>query len=168
MSRCRFVQPAIVRLPLVDVHRRAYQTLVDTTPVTKDAIAQKAKDLDTLQATIADAEADGDWIDVKGELNAGEQRHLFSGIVKEMVAGEKVTLDPEQVGLTKLVEYIVGWSFVNTDGRPEPKSEAAIANLDTETFGEISAAIDWHETQIEASRTTRKNARRQTTGSAAS
>ncbi len=168
MSRCRFVQPAIVRLPLVDVHRRALATLEETKAVTKDAQDKKATDLEALRATVAEAEADADWIDVKGELNAGEQRHLFSGLVKEMVAGEKVTLDPEQVGLTKIVEYVVGWSFVNADGRAEPVSESAIENLDTETFREVSEAIDWHEAQVEKARSTRKNAKGMSTGSAAS
>ncbi len=39
-----------------------------------------------------------DYIDVKKELTAGEQRHIFSGIVKAMHLGEKTTLDPDQVG----------------------------------------------------------------------
>lgn len=117
MSRCRFVQPDIVRLPL----------------------------------------SDGDWIDVKKQLNAGEQRRIFGRLVKAMHIGEKTEVDPEQVGKTKLIEYIVGWSFVNAAGGPEPFSEDALENLDVDTFGEIVKAVDDHEETQERKRLDAKN-----------
>lgn len=118
MSRCRFVQPDIVRLPL----------------------------------------SDGDFIDVKRELNAGEQRKLFAGMVRDgVIPGEKTVLDPEQVGITKLVAYLVGWSLVDAKGAPVPVSEAALKNLDVETYTEIMTAVDTHETEQEAKRALAKN-----------
>lgn len=98
-----------------------------------------------------------EWIDVKAELNAGEARRIFSGLVKTMEAGRPTELDPEKVGLTKLVEYIVGWSLLGTDGRPEPVSESAIDGLDQDTYREIMDAVDAHEVAVEAARQARKN-----------
>lgn len=117
MSRCRFVQPEVVRLSLTD----------------------------------------GDFIDVKRRLNTGEQRKLFGSLVKDMHPGEKLSLIPELVGLTKLVAYIVGWSFVDAERKPVPVSEAAINNLDSETFKELIELVDEHEEQQTALRDAEKN-----------
>lgn len=99
---------------------------------------------------------DGDWIEIKTELNAGERRHAFGRLVKEMRAGENAMLDPEQVGLTRLAEYIVAWSFVDASGQAVPVSEAAINALDVDSFGELVAAIDKHEAAHEAKRSAEK------------
>lgn len=99
----------------------------------------------------------GDWIEVKRELNAGEHRRIFGRMVKEMRAGQSATLDPEQIGLTKLVEYIVAWSFEDERGKPVDVSESAINNLDSDTYGELVKLIDDHETAVEAEMVARKN-----------
>ncbi len=101
--------------------------------------------------------SDGDYIDVKKELNAGEQRRVFSRLVKTMHFSEKPEVDPEQVGLSKVVEYLVGWSFADVSGKPVPVSEAALGNLDGETYGEIVKAIDAHDDAVTAERDARKN-----------
>lgn len=101
--------------------------------------------------------AGGEWIDVKAELNAGEARRVFSSLVKEMHAGAPMELDPEKVGLTKVVEYVVGWSLLNYQKRPEPVSESAINGLDQDTYNDIVAAVDTHDAACEAVRTARKN-----------
>ena len=103
--------------------------------------------------------SDGDFIDVKKELNAGEGRGIYTSLVKEMHFGEKATLDPQQVGLTKILAYIVGWSFVGADSKPVPFSASALNNLDAETYAEIETAIDAHEAAIEKARAERKNGR---------
>ena len=109
--------------------------------------------------------SDGDYIDVKKELNAGEQRRVFSRLVKAMHFSEKPEIDPEQVGLSKVVEYLVGWSFADAQGKPVPVSEAAISNLDGETYGEIVKAIDAHDEAVTQERETRKNETADTTKS---
>jgi hypothetical protein len=109
--------------------------------------------------------SDGDYIDVKKELNAGEQRRVFSRLVKAMHFSEKPEIDPEQVGLSKVVEYLVGWSFADAQGKPVPVSEAAISNLDGETYGEIVKAIDAHDDAVTQERETRKNETADTTKS---
>jgi hypothetical protein len=103
--------------------------------------------------------SDGDWIDVKKELNAGEQRAIFTDLVKEMVAGEKPHLDPKQVGKTKLMQYIVAWSFADAKGDVVPFSEGALENLDPDTYGELVEAVDAHEETAEKVRAERKNDR---------
>lgn len=101
--------------------------------------------------------SDGDWIEVKKELNAGEHRRVFGRLVKDMRAGERAQLDPEQVGLTKVVEYLVAWSLED-NGKPVEITEGAINSLDAQTFGEIVKAIDAHEAAVDAEIEARKNA----------
>lgn len=103
--------------------------------------------------------SDGDFIDVKKELNAGEQRRVFTRLVKAMHFNEKAEVNPEQVGLSKVVEFLVGWSFTDSSGQPVPVSEAAIGNLDGETFTEIVKLVDAHEAAGDAAREQEKNAR---------
>ena len=100
--------------------------------------------------------SDGDWIEVKKELNAGEHRRVFGRLVKDMRAGERAQLDPEQVGLTKVVEYLVAWSLED-NGKPVEITEGAINSLDAQTFGEIVKAIDAHEAAVDAEIEARKN-----------
>jgi hypothetical protein len=100
-----------------------------------------------------------EWIDVKSELNAGEARRVFTQLVREMEAGQPTKLDPDKVGLTKVVAYVVGWSLLNQDGRPEPLDESAIDALDVETYQDIVAAVDAHDTACEERRQARKNGR---------
>lgn len=101
--------------------------------------------------------SDGDWIDVKKELNAGEARRVFTKLVKTMHAGEKAELNPEDVGKTKLVEYLIGWSFIDQDGRPSAYSPEALDDLEPDTYNEIAKAIETHEEAAEKARAERKN-----------
>ncbi len=103
--------------------------------------------------------SDGDWIDVKKELNAGESRRVFTRLVKAMHFNEKAEVDPDQVGLSKVIEFLVGWSLTDQSGKPVPVSEAAINNLDGETYAEIVKAIDVHEAASDAAREALKNAK---------
>jgi len=93
--------------------------------------------------------SDGDWIDVKRQLNAGETRAIFTEMIKEQHAGSVAVIDSARVGITKLLAYIVAWSLVDDNG-PVAFSEAALTNLDMETFREIVDAVDAHETRIES------------------
>ena len=106
--------------------------------------------------------SDGDWIDVKKQLNAGEQRRIFARMVKTMNVGEKPSLDANHVGRSRVLEYLLGWSLVGLDDQPLPyraegaeaERGTAIDNLDFETYAEIVKAIDAHE---EANEQARKN-----------
>jgi hypothetical protein len=97
------------------------------------------------------------WIDVKKRLNAGESRKMFARVVKDMTPGEKTTLDPEFVGLTKLLAYVVGWSFTGFDGKVVPFSQSAIDDLDPDLYAEMIKAIDQHIEAQDAARSAEKN-----------
>jgi hypothetical protein len=101
--------------------------------------------------------SDGEWIEVKRELNAGEQQHLEAGYVKDMRMGERPTLDYERVGVTRILEYVTGWSLLDFNGQPEPFEESALKMLDRDTYLEIDEAIRAHEQAISARREARKN-----------
>lgn len=103
--------------------------------------------------------SDEDWIDVKKELNAGETRRIFTDLVKDFRAGEMAELDPRQVGITKILNYIVGWSLTDENDRPVPFSMSALENLDIDTYTEINQAIEAHDKAVDENRTARKNAR---------
>jgi len=104
--------------------------------------------------------SDGDYVDIKRELSAGEQNDLMGDLIEEYAAGEKVKLKPKEVIRARLRAYIVGWSFTDPDGRPVPVSPSSIYNLDQPTQTEIVAAIDAHE----AARKTQEDARKNLTG----
>lgn len=157
MPRCRFVQPDQVRIPLADVHRRALAAL-DGKATPEERTKAQAK----LDASIAD----GDFIDVKRELNAGEQRDVFAAMVQTGTSfGEKFKINPHQVGKTKVIAYLLGWSFVDMDGKPVPVSPDAIDSLELDTYNEIVEAIDAHEAAIEQAREEKKRIRSTVNGS---
>jgi hypothetical protein len=116
----------------------------------------------------------GDFIDVKYRLNAGEQQALFAKMSPHVVPGEKMRLDSQHVISAKIVMYLVGWSFTD-DGRPVPMTPdlpedvrlATINNLDTETFAELRKAIDAHEDAVDAEIAAAKNGQDGASGSSA-
>lgn len=100
----------------------------------------------------------GRWIEVKNRLNAGERRRVFSRMVKDMTMGQRTTLNPEMVGLTRLLEYLVGWSMTDGAGKSVAVSEAAINNLDPDLYEEMISALDAHEASVTSEREKEKNA----------
>jgi len=103
--------------------------------------------------------SDGRWVDVKHRLNAGERRRVYGRMVREMAFGQKTTLNPEMVGLTRLAEYVVAWSMTDDRGVSVPVSEAAFDNLDPDVYSEMVAALDTHEERVDAEREQEKNGR---------
>ena len=108
--------------------------------------------------------SDGDWIDVKKVLNAGEYRKLLYDQFKD-TAGDKVVIDHAQVGIARVVAYLLGWSFIGKDQRPEPYSldqpedvrRSLIDNLDQATYREVLAAINAHEEREDLELAAKKN-----------
>ncbi len=104
--------------------------------------------------------SDGDYLDVKKTLNAGEYRDLIAGMAGTSHFGEKAVVDMKKVGITKVLAYLVGWSLVGFDGTPLPYHGdlpedarlSSLRSLDTSTFTEITDAIDAHEAQTEIDR----------------
>jgi hypothetical protein len=103
--------------------------------------------------TVRLALSDGDWLDVKRELNAGETRNVQIRLMAgPIVAGEKLTYDPAKVGLTEALEYIVAWSFIDTTGKIAEISEASLNLLDRDSLREVLAAVSAHDAEQEARR----------------
>jgi hypothetical protein len=107
--------------------------------------------------------SEGDYIDVKKDLNAGEYRKLLYDQFKE-TDGDKVVLDPSKIGISKLLAYLLGWSFVGRNQeripynveQPEEIRRATIDSLDKETYRELIAAVTAHEEQQEAALAAKK------------
>lgn len=99
---------------------------------------------------------DDDWIVVKKFLTAGEERQMNARLIKRIIPGERPELDPLQVGLSQVAEYLLDWSILDADGTPviirgravEVKL-ATINDLPVEKYDEIYAAVMAH---IEAMR----------------
>lgn len=93
--------------------------------------------------------SDGDYLDVKHALNAGEVRAIYTGMIKEQRFGEAASADPARTGLTRMLQYVVGWSLVDLDGSPLAFTEQTLLAQDVETFNEINAALDAHILSVE-------------------
>jgi hypothetical protein len=110
--------------------------------------------------------SDGDYLDVKKTLNAGEYRDLLAEMsTKDTHFGDRPVVDMKKLGITKVLQYLVGWSLMGFDEKPLPysldMSDAAristLRSLDQDTFAEIVKAIDDHEEKEEQDRVARKN-----------
>jgi hypothetical protein len=117
--------------------------------------------------------SDGDWIDVKKRLNAGEARRVYTRMVKTAEAGKPFELDPFQVGRSQVMAYLVNWSFTDqpiTGEFGQPASPEVIGealdNLDLESFNEIAQAVAAHETAMNAERDAEKKVKSSETASA--
>ena len=119
--------------------------------------------------------SDGDFIDVKQRLNAGEYRQVIADTAGPTLIGDRITLDVDKVGLTKIVQYLVGWSLIGLDGKPIPYGPdlpdnvrvSALLAQDPETFMEILNAIDAHEAREDQARAQEKKLRAGVSGSSA-
>lgn len=118
--------------------------------------------------------SDGDYVDVKKELNAGEYRKFVYDQFKDSDTNT-VTIDHAKVGIAKLLAYILGWSFTGLNNQPLPYSpeqpeeirRATLDNLDQDSYLELVAAINAHDDQQDAARAAKKNARTTATPSLA-
>ena len=96
---------------------------------------------DVVRVTVSD----GDYIDLKRDLNAGEYFDLLTAMA-------------DRQKFAKILAYLVGWSFVGEDDRPIPYDLDDPANarrdtigaLDKATLRELITTIDTHETAQDA------------------
>jgi hypothetical protein len=112
--------------------------------------------------------SDGDYVDVKRELNAGEYRKLLYSQFKDNPAGDALTVDPAKVGIAKLLAYLLGWSLVSVVDHqpipydpqdPEELRRAVLDDLDTATYKELIAVVTAHEAQQDAATEAQKKTR---------
>jgi hypothetical protein len=106
----------------------------------------------------------GDWLLVKKHLTAGERRKMFGLMVARGISDP--SLDPSRVGLSKMITYMLDWSFTDADGKPLPMQdqpadvvEKSLDAIDGEDFTEVLKAIEAHDTAMEQERAEEKNDR---------
>ncbi len=99
---------------------------------------------------------EGEYLDVKAELTAGETRKVLTGMMRDQRFGEAPTADPERVGVTKIEQWVVGWSAVDPDKHPLPFSVDALLGLPWPAYLEIQAAVDAHAAKAEQAAEDRK------------
>ena len=97
----------------------------------------------------------GDWLIVKKHLTAGETRAVFARMMRE--SGDAI--DPVRVGLSRIVGYLLDWSFQDADGKPlvirdQPENVVVsmLNNIDPDAFTEVLKAIDTHDAAMEVER----------------
>lgn len=92
--------------------------------------------------------SDGDWIEVKRELNTGDQKRLDgAGLKPPVLVGNRI-INPVDWGLfemEKALIWLTDWSIVGPDGKVLPLNMDAIKSIDTETFEEINDIITVHK-----------------------
>jgi hypothetical protein len=95
--------------------------------------------------------SDGDFLDVKRELNAGEYFDLLIA-------------QSDRQPFAKILAYVIGWSLCGADNAPLPYSlelvetvrRDTVRSLDKPTIRELIAALDKHEQAVDATREEKK------------
>jgi hypothetical protein len=89
--------------------------------------------------------SDGDWVEVKTGLTAGDQRKQDSlALSPVMINGDVV--DHRDWSLYEFLRtdlWVVAWSLIR-NGQPVPKTVAALQALEPEEFDEINNAVYAH------------------------
>lgn len=98
--------------------------------------------------------SDGDWIEVKKELTTGDdKKREAAGLVPTLIDGKVVhATDWEVYEIERNAIWITAWSFRDAKDTPVLLSVDAIRALDTDTFKEISDAINAHVEAIAAAK----------------
>lgn len=90
---------------------------------------------------------DGDWVEVKEQINYGESQRLSGAMlrtVKTAAGDNEVGVDFARYAVLKLQTWLTDWSFRDEQDKPVPLSPAAIENLDPAAAEAINEAIDRH------------------------
>lgn len=87
---------------------------------------------------------DGDWIEVKKDLNTGDTKLLESAGMKPpiMLDGKPFSaIDWGTYELERAMIFLIDWSFKDEDDKPTKPSTAALKALEPVSFEEINTAI---------------------------
>jgi hypothetical protein len=92
--------------------------------------------------------SDGDWIELKRELTAGERWSIdAAGLRERDEGGYDRDLSARSVAIR--LGWLVNWSFIDPAGNQTKPSAETLTALDLPTIGEIDQAIVAH---VEAQR----------------
>lgn len=92
---------------------------------------------------------DGEWIEVRRELTAGEQRRAMARTVSSVDMLGRVTPNMEQLGKTEVIAYLLDWSLRDANDKPVEVSEAAVDGLSPESFKLIADKVEAHVKSVE-------------------
>lgn len=103
----------------------------------------------------------GDTLTVKRHLTAGETRRIFA----RMYRTGTNDIDPLQVGFSRVLGYLLDWTFTDSEGQPivirhQPEEivGSALDALDPESYQEVLRAIEAHDDAMAKARADEKNA----------
>jgi hypothetical protein len=97
--------------------------------------------------------SEGDWIEIKRELNVGEEKDVTLLAMREISQEDgtvKFRPDYQLMPFAKAVIYLVGWSFHNAKGPvkledDQKKRLAQLRALEPSSWEEIQTSIEQHE-----------------------
>jgi hypothetical protein len=87
--------------------------------------------------------SDGDWIEVKKHLTAGEARKVAAEFIGRYLPDGSRVPNMDLLGFQGVLAYLVDWSFED-DGKRQPITIDTIKGLTPDDFKEIDEAIDKH------------------------
>lgn len=96
--------------------------------------------------------SDGDWIDVRDYLTAGQENDVLTRSFEGFSEDGGSRFDQQMFGYVAVAHHVRGWSLVGLDEQPiawpsDGTLEARVAvlrELDTDTFDEIRNAVAKH------------------------
>ncbi len=99
--------------------------------------------------------SDGDWIEVKEQLNIGEHLDVEgAGLEIKQAPGEREATysvsNPGDAAIVRVAVWLTAWSLCDDKGDSVLISRAAVSRLDEDTFGEIRRALDKHVKAVSA------------------
>lgn len=103
--------------------------------------------------------SDGDWVELKDELNVGEQKRLeAAGLKAPIIADGRIysPIDWEVHDQLRALIWVTDWSLKGPDDKDLKLNMASVQALNVETFEEINKAIIEHvRVQAEAKKARR-------------
>lgn len=108
--------------------------------------------------------SDGDWVNIKNKLNSGEAGELYDATYRSNVgSGDRSTTREMKMSVfnnTRILLYVLEWSFIDDEKKPLAVSIETIRALDTETTEELHEAI----TTVEVEQTRLENEAKRAAG----
>lgn len=104
---------------------------------------------------------DGQWIEVKKFLTAGEELTVTQAFtaMRQGKEGDNPTIEinMKRWRIMRCAIYLLKWSLSDWDGKPVPVSEAALEALDPDRLREIETAIEAHTKLMEEEKNARSS-----------
>ena len=94
--------------------------------------------------------SEGDWVEIKVRLTAGEQKRLQSSAITHLAKDDahpdegQFTLNIPAMAVARILTWLVDWSFKDKNGRTAPLTRESVEALDVDTFEELEAVVTAH------------------------